>query len=193
MTVKVKPLTPERLGDFFHFFDRVGFIDNPDWASCYCYYFHIVCNEAEWAKRSGEENREKSREGILSGKMAGYLAYLDESPVGWCNANDKRNYARLEADKNLASDPREKVGSIVCFIIGPQYRRRGIAKQLLEEACSGFEKKGYACAEAYPRRGASSDAQHFHGPLSMYLQAGFKVHREFPEFLIVRKGFGNVR
>ncbi|KPK85728.1 MAG: hypothetical protein AMJ94_18765 [Deltaproteobacteria bacterium SM23_61] len=111
--------------------------------------------------------------------------------MGWCNANDKRNYARLAADKNLRIDPREKVGSIVCFIIGPQYRRRGIAKRLLEEACAGFEKKGYAYAEAYPRKEAASDAQHYHGPLSMYLQAGFEVHREFPEFLIVRKGFGN--
>jgi ribosomal protein S18 acetylase RimI-like enzyme len=193
MTVTVKPLVPERLDDFFHFFDRVAFIDNPEWASCYCYYFHIACSEAEWAKRSGAENREKTREGVLSGTTAGYLAYLDESPVGWCNANDKRNYARLAADKSLPSDPREKVGSIVCFVIGPQYRRRGIARRLLEEACAGFEKKGYACSEAYPRRGASSDAQHYHGPLSMYLKAGFKVHREFPDFLIVRKEFGKAR
>jgi len=88
--------------------------------------------------------------GFCREKMAGYLAYLEDSPVGWCNANDKRNYARLAADKNLGIDPREKVGSIVCFVIGPQYRRRGIAKRLLEEACAGFEKKGYACAEGLP-------------------------------------------
>jgi ribosomal protein S18 acetylase RimI-like enzyme len=190
MTVTVKPLTPERLDDFFHFFDRVGFIDNPEWASCFCYYFHIACSEAEWAKRSGAKNREKTREGVLSGKMAGYLAYLGESPVGWCNANDRRNYARLAADKNLEIDPQEKVGSIVCFVIGPQYRRRGIANRLLEEACAGFERDGYVDAEAYPRKGASSDAQHYHGPLSMYLRAGFTVHREFPEFLVVRKRLG---
>ena len=193
MTVAIKPLIPERLDDFFHFFDRVAFIDNPDWASCYCFYYHIACSEAEWVKRSGEANREKTREGVLSGKMAGYLAYLNESPVGWCNANDKGNYARLAADKNLENDPREKVGSIVCFVIGPQYRRRGIAKRLLKEACLDFERKGYAYAEAYPRRWASSDAQHYHGPLSMYMQAGFRVYQEFPEFLIVRKNFRNAR
>ncbi len=190
MTLTVKPLTPERLDDFFHFFDQVAFTDNPKWASCYCFYYHIACSEAEWAKRSGEENRERTRENVLSRKMAGYLAYLDAFPVGWCNANDKGNYVRLAADKNLERDPREKVGSIVCFVIGPRYRRRGIAKRLLEEACAGFEKKGYSCAEAYPRKEVSGDAQHYHGPLSMYLQAGFEVHREFPKFLIVRKRLG---
>jgi ribosomal protein S18 acetylase RimI-like enzyme len=189
MTLTVKPLNPERLEDFFHFFEQVAFIDNPDWASCYCSYYHIACSEAEWAKRSGKENRESTRQGILSGKMRGYLAYLGQSPVGWCNANGKGNYARLAADK-MGNDSREKVGSIVCFVIGPQYRRRGIAKRLLEEACAGFERDGYVDAEAYPRKGASSDAQHYHGPLSMYLKAGFTVHREFPEFLIVRKRLG---
>ena len=187
MTVAIKPLTPERLDDFFHFFDQVAFTDNPAWSSCYCFYYHIACGEAEWAKRAGWENREKARDWILSGKMGGYLAYLDKSPVGWCNANDRRNYARLAADKGLGDDAEEKVGSIVCFIIEPQSRRRGIAKGLLEEACAGFERDGYIDAEAYPRKGAASDAQHYQGPLSMYLKAGFTVHRKFPEFLIVRK------
>jgi hypothetical protein len=39
MTVTINPLTAELLDDFVCFFDQVAFTDNPDWASCYCYYY----------------------------------------------------------------------------------------------------------------------------------------------------------
>ena len=31
-------LTPERLEDYLDFFDAPAFTDNPDWASCYCFF-----------------------------------------------------------------------------------------------------------------------------------------------------------
>jgi len=187
MKVTVKPLSPEWVDDFLYFFDQVAFSDNPDWASCYCYYYHIACNGKQWAKRGKEENRECAREFILSGEMNGHLAYTNGSPVGWCNANHKASYARLTAEKNLSDLGSEKVGSIVCFVIAPSYRRKGIARQLLEGACAGFKSKEYDYAEAYPRKEGLSDAQHYHGPLSMYKKAGFSVHKEFSDYFIVRK------
>ena len=185
--VTVKPLTAEILDDFLYFFDRVAFSDNPDWASCYCTYYHIACSDGQWAGRSKEENRKCAREGIMAGKMKGHLAYVNGSPVGWCNANDKENYARVTADENLRGPAQDKVGAIVCFIIGPGYRKKGIARQLLEEACAVFLREGYGYAEAYPRKEASNDAHHYHGPLSMYQKAEFQVYREYPDFFMVRK------
>jgi len=183
----IKPIIPERVSDFLYFFDHVAFTDNPDWASCYCYYSHIACHAEQWAKRSKEENRDGARQLILTETMKGYLAYIDDSPVGWCNANHKASYPRLLAEKELWEPAREKIGSIVCFIIAPHHRRKGIAHQLADAACSGFKSKGYDCAEAYPRKQASSDAQHYHGPLPLYMKAGFAVHKEFADYFIVRK------
>lgn len=185
--VTLKALHPDLLNDFLYFFEKLAFPDNPAWASCYCYYFHTAGNDQEWAKRTGEENRAGARDLILAGKMGGYLAYSGGSPVGWCNANGKTTYARLAADENLEGDPKEKVGSIVCFIIAPRHRRKGVAGELLEGACAGFGDKNYDWVEGYPRKRASSDARHYHGPLSMFESAGFKIYREFPEFFVVRK------
>ena len=187
MKVTIKPVTAQLLDDFFYFFDRVAFTDNPDWASCYCYYYHIACGAGQWAKRSKEKNRAGARQLILSGKMGGYLAYVNESPVGWCNANDKEKYARLLAEQELWYREDKKIGSVVCFIIAPNHRRKGIARQLLKEACSVFRSEGFDYLEAYPRKGELNDAQHYHGPLSMYKKAGFRVFKEFQDFFIVRK------
>jgi ribosomal protein S18 acetylase RimI-like enzyme len=187
MDLSVKALSPEFLDDFFAFFDRVAFSDNPDWASCYCFYFHVAGDLEHWGKRTREENRSAAEEFIRTGKMNGYLAYVNGSPVGWCNANSKWRYAKLSADKELADLRDEKAGSIVCFVIAPGFRKRGIARRLLEAACEGFDKNGHDWVEAYPRKNSSSDAQHYHGPLSMYQKAGFEIYKEFPDYFIVRK------
>ncbi len=141
MNVIAKALSPELMDDFFHFFDHVAFSDNPDWASCYCYYFHVAGDLEQWGRRKKEENRTAAEQFITTGKMNGYLAYFDGSPVGWCNANSKAGYARVAADKDLADGGDENVGSVVCFVIAPGFRKQGIARQLLAEACSGFKDK----------------------------------------------------
>ena len=43
-------------------------------------------------KDCAEYNREQAIDFIKSGRMQGYLAYVDNEVVGWCNANDKKAY-----------------------------------------------------------------------------------------------------
>lgn len=188
MNITVKSLTPSLLDDFLYFFDQVAFTDNPEWASCYCHYYHYGCTNKEWRKRSKEENRSSTRQLILSGEMQGYLAYIDSKPAGWCNANNKTKYDRLLAEKELLDSPAEKVGSIVCFLIAPGHRRKGLARQLFTEAMEGFKMKGYQYLEAYPRKKALTEAHHYHGTLSMYEKAGFTIYKELNDYYVVRKG-----
>jgi len=61
--------------------------------------------------------------------------------------------------------------------VAKPHRRSGVAKALLHAACAGLKAEGLTIAEALPLADASSDAQNHFGPLSMYLAAGFKVHR----------------
>ena len=181
------PLNQARLEDYLHFFDRVAFTDNPDWADCYCLFYHVP--EGEWEKRSGAQNREAAVGLIRDGGLSGFLAYEQGRPVGWCNANRKGSYALLSGARELW-DPQEdgsRTLSVVCFVIAPENRRRGVARSLLAAALAAARDQGLERAEAYPRRQARTAAQHYHGPLELYLQQGFAVHREFPDFWIVRR------
>lgn len=89
----IKALSPELLPDYLGFFDRVAFTDNPDWASCYCVYYHHDPAGKPWDKRTGAENRELAGRLIRSGRLRGFLAYTGDEPAGWCNVNDKRSFA----------------------------------------------------------------------------------------------------
>jgi len=119
--------------------------------------------------------------------MKGYLAYLGDKPVGWCNANDKTSYPRLMKSKEISDEKGEKTCSIVCYVIAPDYRRKGVASQILDFVIKSCSEKGYDFVEAYPRKGELSNAFHYHGPLSMYKRAGFSISESFQGFDIVRK------
>jgi GNAT superfamily N-acetyltransferase len=184
---EVRPLTPERLADFLAFFDRDAFQDNPTWASCYCYAYHFVGSGQEWNARTAAENRAAKSALIERGEAQGYLAYADGKPVGWCHAAPRGALAGLDATPEAGPEDGERVGAIVCFVIAAPYRRQGIATRLLDAACDGLRAEGMTVAEAYPARQPDTDARAYHGPLAMYLAAGFTAHHEGEQTIAVRK------
>jgi ribosomal protein S18 acetylase RimI-like enzyme len=188
MDLKIKSLEPSLIDDFLYFFDNIAFQDNPDWGSCYCHFYHFNGTNEEWIKSTADENRDASISLIQSRKMTGYLAYLDNEPVGWCNANLKKNFQKFLFMKELKTTFDGKLASIVCFIISHLHRRKGIARKLLQYACKDLGEKNYKCVEAYPRKGNKlSDALQYHGPLSLFKSEGFTIYKEFERFYIVRK------
>jgi GNAT superfamily N-acetyltransferase len=185
-TLLVRPLTHELLDDWLAFFDRDAFADNPDWSDCYCQFFHID-DDAVWQARTGEQNRTAAIDMISARRMHGYLAYLDGRPVGWCHAAPRSQLPRIAGDPELAQGDGAAIGSIVCFLISATARRQGVATALLDAACAGFRHLGFAVAEAYPSTVASGDAANYHGPLELYLRAGFERFGEAGDFVIVRR------
>lgn len=173
--VEIKPLAPELLGDFLKFFDGTAFSDNPRWSSCYCQCFYEDHSAIKWSERSASQNRTLACERIQGGLMQGYLAFVDGSPVGWCNAAPRYFLHALDDEPTPEA---ETIGAIICFLVEPSHRGRGIARQLLDAACDGLRRQGLRIAEANPRTQASSPAANHFGPLGMYLAAGFTVHRE---------------
>jgi GNAT superfamily N-acetyltransferase len=173
--VQIKPLAPELLGDFLQFFGGTVFSDNAKWASCYCQCYYEDHSVIKWSERTASQNRALACERTQGGLMQGYLAYVDGSPVGWCNAAPRYLLHALDDEPTPEA---ETVGAIVCFLVEPSHRGRGIARQLLEAACDGLRRQGLRLAEAYPSKKASSPAANHFGPLSMYLSAGFTMHRE---------------
>ncbi len=183
--VNIRELTPELLNEYLQFFDQDAFTDNPHWSKCYCMFYHT--NYDEWERRAAADNRAAKSEQIRSGRAHGLLAYVEGNVVGWCNATPRAELPSLDWDENYRTGDTEVVGSIVCFIVAPAYRRQGIAHQLLDAACDYFRRHGLQIAEAYARKDPPSAAQAYHGSLAMYLAAGFRPFRDLGDFVIVRK------
>lgn len=183
----IRELTPELLDDYLKFFDNGAFADNPAWAGCYCMYYHFSGTDEEWDVRTASENRATISNLIRNGQAHGLLAYVDGKPVGWCKAAPRLALPKLNLHKDLQVDDADRVGSIVCFVISKPYRGRGIARRLLDAACDVLARRGFAFAEAYPRKHAESEADNYPGPLKMYLAAGFTIFREVDKRFIVRK------
>jgi GNAT superfamily N-acetyltransferase len=184
MDISIKPLTPELLNDFLSFFDNMVFTENPDWSKCYCYSFHFTGPDDLWNK---DENRSSVIKLINEKKMTGYLAYSDGYPVGWCNANNRLNFQRLLKYYNLVDNPQDKVCSIVCFLIQPEFRRKGIARKIIKKISLDCLAQDYNYIEAYPGKGALSCEGHYKGPLKLYEELGFKIEKEHNDYNVVRK------
>lgn len=187
----IRELTPALEADFFRFFEELAFPEHPEWgAGCYCCFFHAE-SEKVWFARKPEENRMIAQLMICTGAMHGLLAYEGGDPVGWCHFDAKANLPGLRAFYPKAAEGEtEGVGSIVCFTIAQPYRGRGVATDLLREACHLLQKRGFAFAEGYPLpengKTATSEEQ-YHGPLTLFEKQEFTVFRKLGELTVVRK------
>lgn len=184
MDIIIKPLTPDLLKDYLFFFDNIVFTDHPDWSVCYCFSYHFIGPKEQWNK---EENRSSAIRYINEGKMLGYLAYSGDKPVGWCNVNNRLSYERLLRYYDLIDNPEDKVCSIVCFLMDPAYRRKGIAQKIIGQIVADYSIQDYNYIEAYPGKGKLSCEGHFKGPLELYEKLEFKIEKEYDDYFVVRK------
>lgn len=183
--VEIVAATEERLDDVLGFFDREAFAGKPEWAACYCMAHHVGEGGPEWCR---DRNRRLLAERIAAKTTTGFVAYAGGAVAAWCNASPRSAYVHYAGRDELDDDA---VGSIVCFIVAPPYRRHGLAVRLLDAAVGSFRERGMAVAEAYPNADPRDDAAAYHGPLEMYLQAGFEQAGALNEHLVVvRKTLG---
>jgi GNAT superfamily N-acetyltransferase len=187
MPADIKQLTPERVEDFFEFFEHIAFSEHPEWGcDCFCCFFHADSREA-WEKCSRESNKAAAREMILKGQMHGLLAYAENKPVGWCHYDRVKNLpgARVFYG-NLASADGES-GAIVCFTIAQGFRNRGIAAKLLESALADLKAQGVTRVEAYPVMNDENQEHNYLGPLNLYKNMGFHIVRQTENNALVEK------
>ncbi|MBN1776698.1 MAG: GNAT family N-acetyltransferase [Clostridiales bacterium] len=187
MQYAIRSLSPQRVEDFFTFFEHVAFAEHPEWGcDCFCCFFHAASREA-WDACTRESNMAMARELIISGRMRGLLAYDGEKPVGWCHFDVLKNLpgARLFYGGLASADDGKAL--IACFTIAQGYRRRGIASALLQHVLDDLKAQGVRQVEAYPVIGNESQEHNYHGPLSMYLKQGFTVVRKLKDHALVEK------
>jgi ribosomal protein S18 acetylase RimI-like enzyme len=180
--VRIEPLAPSRREDFLRFFDHergAAFADNADWAPCYC-HFHHLSPRIDWEAQDGGANRRAMDARIACGEMEGYLAYRGDAAVGWLNAQPRNRLRHCDARIGVARPPLDvpehEAAAIVCFVVAPAERRRGIARALLDAGLADLAARGIRVVDAYPRAGAGAGRyaqDHYRGPHSLFLAAGF--------------------
>ena len=173
MTLDFRPLTPARIADLATLFDQGG---DPKW--CWCAYFRV--RGRDWTNSTGAENRELLETAASEQDHApGLVAYDEDVVVGWVSLGPREDYERLAFSKVLAPIDDKAVWSIVCFVVGRKSRGHGVAAALLDAAIDYARAHGATTLEAYPVDISDGErippANAFHGTLSMFERAGFKV------------------
>jgi len=173
VSLEIRPLTAEGIADLATLFDQGG---DPKW--CWCSYFRV--RGRDWTNATAAENREVLATAARRRDHApGLVAYEEGTVVGWVSLGPRDDYERLAYSKVLAPVDEVPVWSIVCFVVGRKSRGQGVAGDLLAAAIDYARDRGAKTLEAYPvevpQGERISSASAFHGTLSMFERAGFKV------------------
>jgi len=195
MNLTIKPLTPNLAADYFDFFDNRAFTDDSPYR-CYCQIYQMTKEdkkEAEDEARAkglggGEISRRVAARQIKSGALRGYLAYVDGKAIGWCNINAKANFPAESCDgSRFYSPPEKREKAVVCFLIAPEFRGKGVAESLLRRAAADAKAEGFAAVEGYPAKREERYEWDCAGPARLFEKCGFTKVREDGKTMVMRK------
>lgn len=187
MNIEIKKLSPKLVDDYINFFDTSALEtkENKCYCICWCSADHSDIDDL-----ASQNMRELAIEYIKNGMLQGYLVYDGEQVIGWCNTNEKNNCTKcmswLKYMQEVKITADDKVKSIFCFVIAPEYRRNGVATKLLEQIISDAKVEGYDYIEAYPRIDTNLYSN-FQGYTAMYEKAGFEKMYDTTDKIVMRK------
>ena len=167
--IDVAPATPERFEDVRTVLDGSGEV------GCWCQDWRGT--DAEARVRGETRVDVLRRQAAEAGPAPGFIAYLDGAPVGWVGVGVRSETPRLAASRTIPAIDEAPVWAIGCFRVRAGFRRRGIARALLDGVVAAAREAGAPGVEAYPidpggRRVGVGAA--FVGIASMFDAAGFR-------------------
>jgi GNAT superfamily N-acetyltransferase len=80
----------------------------------------------------------------------GVLVYVDGEVAGWCSVAPKSTYRALVNSRTIPHVDDEQAWSVVCFVVRPGFRRRGLMHDLLDGAVEHARGYGATVLEGYP-------------------------------------------
>lgn len=173
--LRVEPLTPERWPDLEALFAAPGCSVA---RHCWCMYYRVSGAKAVMPAGSDEAkaNRAALKRLVDAGRPPGLIGYRDGKPVGWISLGPRADFAKLARSPVMKPVDDRPVWSILCFVVPSQFRRRGVARALLEAAVPWAKAQGAMLIEGYPvdREGRSSDDSMWFGAKSMFDAVGFE-------------------
>jgi GNAT superfamily N-acetyltransferase len=164
---------------------------------CHCQYWHFAGDKNAWLDRlfhAPELNRAAFVENLAGtqAELRGVIALHAGQAVGWlklCPAErvPKLYEQRLYRGLPALAGPREGVLTVGCLLVDEEFRRRGVARALIQHAVTIAEARGARCIEAFPRRSdQAGPAELWTGPFTVFEQAGFKIVSDFAPYPVLR-------
>lgn len=86
--------------------------------------------------------------------------------------------------------PPHEAAAIVCFVTAPDWRRRGVARALLDGALENFAARGISVVDAFPWNVGADDTNatdHYHGSPALFAAAGFIEIARHETMTVVRR------
>lgn len=171
--LEVVPATADRWADV------VTLLGGSGERGCWCQSWRgSVAGSIAFGKATAGSNRAALEAQVRDGEFApGVVAYLDGLPVGWCGLGPRRAMPRLMRSRTIPLVDDVPVWSIGCFVVRAGYRRRGVARALLDGAIAYARSMGAPAMEAYPIDPGDarvSTAFAFVGFTSTFEAAGFQ-------------------
>ena len=172
--LELQRLELDRVPDFF----RLHSDPSLDGGWCYCVAWWVPTWEG-WGQRSAVENRALREDLFAAGQLDGYLCYDAGAPIAWCQCGPRDRLPKLCVGYGL--EPAPDVWAFTCFLVLPAWRRRGVARHLLDFALRDLSAQGVRRFQGFPRRGAGlEDGEAWTGPESLFRAAGFRPESEGP-------------
>jgi GNAT superfamily N-acetyltransferase len=141
-----------------------------------CQWFRL--GRADFHDASAAQRRAALHAQASAPAPPGVLVYDAEGvPSGWCAVAPRAEYPRLTTYRIAATDDEDGLWAVTCFLVRVGFRTQGLAAVLLDGAVDLARRHGARVVEAYPLDTtvrAASSAELFHGPLSVFLGAGFR-------------------
>ena len=136
--IEVVPATPDRWNDVKRLLDGDGEV------GCWCQPWR-----GDVAK--GESRPEALRRQMARGAPPpGFLAYIEGEPAGWVGVSARSVAPRLRNSRTIPAIDDRDVWAIGCFRIRTGFRRRGVARALLDGVVTAARAAGAPGVEAYP-------------------------------------------
>ncbi len=187
----VEGATPELADEIVALFERCD-------APCFCQFFQFAGDNRDWQMRCGgnrEENARRLVEQLRSGALEAFVVRGGAGVIGWMRVDrpealEKRYQGRLYRGLPCFEGHREGVFSVVCFLVDPEFRGRGVARKLLEHAVDWAQAEGHRALEAFPRGAGDVTAEEqWTGPMGLYEELGFRKVHDFAPYPVFRRDF----
>jgi GNAT superfamily N-acetyltransferase len=168
--VRILPASVDRFDDIA----RLVGSDDPSVPACWCLSYRL--SSSEFNRLRGSERPDRLRALCDRTPAPGLVAYLEDTAVGWCSFGPRPAMERLMRSQTIPRLDPPDTWCIVCFVVAPGARRRGVAQALLNATVAYARSHQAQAIEGYPIETNGqrvSGAFAYVGTVSMFERAGF--------------------
>lgn len=166
----VRPVTPADFPVIAGLFGERGAC-----AGCWCMWWRVPRGGKTWAAVRGAPNRRALKLLVERGRVHAVLALAaeDDRAVGWCNFGPRADFPRVETVRAVRREWSAGTWAVNCFYVAAGWRRRGVARALLDAATRLAFAAGATEVEGYPGVPVGGRIAYTGSP-SMFAKAGFR-------------------